>query len=88
MKLGLLLLSILLAGCSTVVPITQTWPEPPGVLAQQPCPQLEKLQDNAKLSDVANTVVKNYTEYYACAIKLEAWQRWYTEQHVIHKGLK
>jgi hypothetical protein len=49
---------------------------------------LQKLPENSKLSDVATTVVQNYTQYYECAVKLEAWQRWYSEQQTIHEGLK
>ncbi len=88
MKLTLLLPALLLAGCTTVVPVTSKWPSAPGVLVQQPCPQLQKLPENSKLSDVATTVVQNYTQYYECAVKLEAWQRWYSEQQTIHEGLK
>jgi hypothetical protein len=88
MKLTLLLPALLLAGCTTVVPVTSKWPNAPGVLVQQPCPQLQKLPENSKLSDVATTVVQNYTQYYECAVKLEAWQRWYSEQQTIHEGLK
>jgi hypothetical protein len=88
MKLALLLPTLLLAGCTTVVPVTQRWPDAPGALAQEPCPNLQKLTQEAKLSDVAQTVVQNYTQYYECAVKLEAWQRWYREQQIIYKGLK
>jgi hypothetical protein len=88
MKLMLLLPVLLLTGCTTVVPVTQRWPDAPGTLVQQPCPQLQQLGQNPKLSDVAQTVAKNYTQYYECAVKLEAWQRWYTEQQTIHKELK
>jgi len=88
MKLTLLLPTLLLAGCTTVVPVTQRWPDAPGTLVQQPCPQLQPLDPNPKLSDVAKTVVQNYTQYYECAVKLEAWQRWYREQQTIYKELK
>jgi hypothetical protein len=88
MKLTLLLPALLLTGCTTVVPVTSKWPEAPGTLVQEPCPQLEQLGQNPKLSDVATIVVQNYTQYYQCAVKLEAWQRWYREQQAIHKELK
>jgi hypothetical protein len=54
----------------------------------QPCAELKKLSDSPQLSDVAKTVTHNYTEYYQCVIKLEAWQEWYKKQEIIHKGLK
>lgn len=84
----LLALTLLLSGCTTVVPITQTWPEAPGLLSQQPCPELKQLEPNPTLSTVAKTVASNYTEYYSCAVKLAAWQEWYAKQQLIHKGLK
>ena len=83
-----LLLTVLLTGCATVVPVTQTWPEPPGQLSTQPCSPLQKLPDAPKLSDVNKTVANNYTSYYECATKLEAWQDWYSQQQLIFKGLK
>jgi hypothetical protein len=83
-----LLLTALLSGCATVVPVTQTWPEAPGQLAMEPCPALQKLPDTSQLSDVAKTVANNYTSYYQCAIKLETWQDWYRQQQIIFKGLR
>lgn len=84
----LLLTLALLTGCSTVVPVTQKFPEAPGMQAMTPCPELQKLQDKAQLTDVAKTVVANYTEYYTCAVKLDAWINWYTQQQIIFKELK
>jgi hypothetical protein len=88
MKILALSLILLLSGCSTTVPVTAKFPEAPGTLVQEPCQQLKKLEDTAKLSDVAKTVTVNYSEYYLCAVKLEAWQRWYREQKIIYEGLK
>lgn len=88
MKSIILALTVVLAGCSTAVPVTQTWPEPPGLQSMRPCPELKKLEDNPQLSDVAKTITHNYTEYYQCVVRLEAWQEWYQKQQLIHKGLK
>lgn len=88
MKIILLSLALLLTGCSTTVPVTQKWPEAPGLQSMQPCPELQKLGTDPKLSDVARTVTLNYTEYYSCVVKLEAWQEWYAKQQIIHQGLK
>jgi hypothetical protein len=88
MKILVISLILLLSGCSTTVPVTAKFPEAPGTLVQEPCQQLKKLEDTAKLSDVAKTVTVNYSEYYLCAVKLEAWQRWYREQKTIYEGLK
>ena len=35
-------------------------------------PQLQKLNNDAKLSDVATTVTTNYSTYYECAVKNDA----------------
>jgi hypothetical protein len=50
------------------------------------CPALQKLKDDARLSDVANTVTVNYGTYYECAVKTDAWQEWYQIQKIIHEG--
>ena len=88
MKLLAIALVLLLGACSTTVPVTAKFPEAPGTLVQEPCPELKKLEEQAKLSDVAKTVTVNYSEYYMCAVKLEAWQRWYREQKTIYESLK
>jgi hypothetical protein len=85
---ALVLSLLLLTGCSTVVPVTQKWPEAPGLQSMQACPRLEKLPDTTTLSGVAKTVSANYDQYYTCLIKLEAWQEWYQKQKLIHEGLK
>lgn len=87
MKLLILSLALLLSACTTV-PVTAKFPQAPGALVQEPCPNLQKLQEEAKLSDVAKIVTVNYTEYYLCAVKLEAWQRWYREQKTIYESVK
>ena len=88
MKLVALALILALSACSTTVPVVAKFPQAPGTLVQEPCPDLKKLSDDVKLSDVAKTVTVNYAEYYTCAVKLDAWQRWYREQKVIYEGLK
>jgi hypothetical protein len=77
------ILALVLSGCSTVVPVVARFPEPPGRGAMTACPALQKLRDDAKLSDVANTVTVNYGTYYECAVKTDAWQEWYAIQRII-----
>jgi hypothetical protein len=77
-----------ISGCSTAVPVTARFPEPPGKGAVTPCPNLQKLNNDAKLSDVANTVTVNYGTYYECAVKADAWQEWYQIQRRIFEGVK
>ena len=57
--------------------------------APVPCPLkegLEKLKEDAKLSDITKTVTMNYTTYYECAVKTDAWIEWYTEQKTIYES--
>ena len=86
MKYLLLLTAVLLTGCSTVVPVTAKFPDPPGRNAQERCPQLQKLKDDPALSDVARTVTINYGTYYECAVRADAWQEWYQIQKRIFEG--
>jgi hypothetical protein len=76
------------SGCATVVPVTAKFPEPPGRGAMTRCPDLQKLKDDARLSDVATTVTINYGTYYECAVKTDAWQEWYQIQRRIFEGIK
>ena len=82
-----ILFIVMCTGCSTVVPVTAKFPDAPATIMQQ-CPQLEKLNADAKLSDVAKTVTINYTTYYECAIKNDAWIEWYGVQKNIFESIK
>jgi len=91
-KLFLLVVFVILAflatGCSTVVPVTAKFPEAPGNVAMTPCPQLQKLQEDAKLSDISRTITVNYGTYYECAVKTDAWIEWYQKQQQIFNNIK
>ena len=82
-----LLLVLLLTGCSTTVPVTSKFPEPPKY-SLQTCPQLQTLKEGSKLSEVATTVTINYSTYYECAVKNDAWIEWYQIQKQIFEGIK
>ena len=82
-----LLLLILLTGCSTTVPVVAKFPEVPKVLLTI-CPNLQELSTDAKLSDVAKTITINYSSYYECAVKMDAWIEWYSVQKIIYEGIK
>ncbi len=71
-----------------MVPVAAKFPDAPGLQANTPCPQLKQLEDTAKLSDVAKTVVINYTTYYECAVKTDAWIEWYQKQKSIYENVK
>ena len=82
-----LVVLVALAGCSTTVPVTAKFPNPPGLNSLERCPNLEKLKDAPVLSDVARTVTINYGTYYECAVKADAWQQWYQIQKNIFEGV-
>jgi hypothetical protein len=82
-----LLLLLIITGCSTTVPIVAKFPEIPEKLLVK-CPQLEKLEDDSKLSDISKTITKNYTTYYECAVRDDAWIEWYQTQKQIFEGIK
>ena len=82
-----LLLVLILTGCSTTVPVTAKFPNVPERLLVK-CPQLEKLENEAKLSDISKTVTNNYTTYYECAVKHDAFVEWYKIQKNIFESVK
>ena len=83
----MLLLLISLTGCSTTVPVVAKFPEVPKLLLTK-CPNLQELSTDAKLSDVAKTITVNYSSYYECAVKMDAWIEWYSVQKIIYEGIK
>lgn len=76
----LLLLCLLLTGCATAVPEVANFPEPPGQASLTSCADLQKLEEFSKLSDISKTIANNYTKYYECSIKNDAWIEWYKTQ--------
>lgn len=87
MKYTTIILALMLSGCATSVPITAKFPDVPDRLAVA-CPQLEKLPEETKLSEVDKTIVKNYTTYYECAVKVDGWIEWYEAQKRIWNEIK
>lgn len=79
---------LLLTGCSTVVPVTQKFPEIPSTLKDK-CPALTLIeQDTTTLSNLTKTVTGNYTKYHECAAKVDAWVEWYRSQKDIFNSVK
>jgi len=85
-RMRYLLLLLLLTGCQAV-PVTVKFPEAPETIMVT-CPDLAQLKDDAKLSDVAKTITLNYTTYYECGVKLDAWIEWYRAQKKIFETIK
>ena len=74
-------------GCSTTVPVTAKFPNAPEQLLVK-CPQLEKLGNEVKLSDISKTITVNYTTYYECAVKHDSFIEWYNVQKNIFESVK
>ena len=88
-KMNKLLLSItiFLTGCSTTVPVVMKFPDAPPILKEK-CGELIKLNDDAKLSDVATVVVQNYTLHHECSTKVDGWIEWHKKQKELFESLK
>jgi len=83
MRIILLGLVSLLAACSTAVPLTQSFPEAPAMLKEK-CPELKVIVgERVSIVDFTKTVSENYTTYYQCAGKQQAWTDWYEQQKKI-----
>lgn len=84
----LLVAVLMLSGCSMLVPVRPSFPEVPKEITEG-CPQLEKLaEETNKLTDVVGNVSKNYSTYYECQAKHEAWVEWYKKQRQIYEEVK
>ena len=87
MKYAILLSALLLSACSTTVPVTAKFPDAPGKGSMERCPDLKKLENGPKLSDISKTVTINYGTYYECAVKVDTWREWYEVQKRIFEGV-
>jgi len=87
MRAFIAFIAALMVGCSTTVPVTAKFPEAPSI-AMKVCPQLEKLKEESKLSEVSKTITVNYNTYYECAVKNDAWIEWYQIQKLIFERVK
>lgn len=82
MRFIVLLSMLILGGCSTVIPVTRKFPEPPSDLTMPS--KLKTLDPNTtKLSDLLQNANDNYGVYYELKAKNEAWIQWYIEQKKI-----
>ena len=83
-----LLIILLLAGCSTVVPVKQKFPNATPELMKK-CESLKKIEgDKVAITDMLKVIVQNYSLYYECSTKVDGWQDWYNEQKKIFDNVK
>jgi len=87
-KLIILTFVLCLVGCSTTAPVVVKFPEAPKLMSEK-CPQLKTIDnDNASIVDLTKIVTENYTTYYECAVRQDAWIEWYQIQKKIFEGIK
>ena len=84
----LLLISLLLTGCATSVPVKMSFPQAPEPLLEQSKELLPLETDKKKLSDLLDNANTNYTEYHELQEKHKAWIEWYNTQRKIFEGVK
>jgi hypothetical protein len=84
----ILIAVFLLTGCSTTVPVARKFPDSPDKKFIEACPNLQKLNEDSKLSDISKTISVNYQTYYECAVKVDAWNEWYQIQKNIFESVK
>ena len=88
MKYIILGLAVVLAACSTPVPVSQRFPDVPKALVER-CDSLRKIEgDKVAITEMLKVVVQNYGMYYECAAKVDGWNDWYTEQKRIYESVK
>jgi hypothetical protein len=90
MKIIILGLVVLLAGCSISTPVKRNFPDAVPAL-QEKCPGLSTIEGTGKevsITDMLKTVVKNYGSYYECANKVDGWNEWYDNQRKIFENVK
>lgn len=69
-----------LSGCLATAP---KFPEIPEHL-KTGCPELNEVANGTtELSKVMDTVVVNYSTYYECRVKVDAWVEWHKSQKQI-----
>jgi hypothetical protein len=84
----LLIPALLLTGCLETAPVKRNFPEIP-VELQKACPELqEATKDTKEFSKLLDVVVVNYTTYYECRVKIDAWLQWHQEQKKIFDEVK
>lgn len=81
-----LILSLLLTGCSTFVPVNQKFPDVPKELMVK-CQDLNLVPDGeTKLSGVLSVVSSNYALYHECSARNDSWIEWYKTQKKIYES--
>lgn len=87
MRIAILLLPFLLAGC-LATPVKRNFPDVPEDM-RVACPALKEVNPTTtKLSEVVTVVSENYGEYQLCKDKVDNWLEWYNTQKAIFDSVK
>ena len=84
----LLIICLLLTGCSAGVPVKMSFPQAPDALMKPADPLVPLARDKKKLSDLLTNTNENYGKYHELEEKYQAWQTWYTTQKQIFEDVK
>lgn len=85
MRLLIFIPTLLLTGCLATAP---KFPDIPPEL-KTACPELqEATKDTKELSKLLDVVVVNYSTYYECRVKVDAWLQWHRDQKEIFDKAK
>jgi len=80
-KITLALACLILTSCASMTQYLPTWrkfPEQKNTTLLQPCPDLETIQgDKVAVTELLQSIVKNYGLYYECSLKNDQWKEWY-----------
>ena len=88
MKWTVAIIALVLAGCSTVVPVKPKFPEPVKELTEK-CQALQKVDgDRVAITEMLKVIINNYSLYYECSAKVDGWNEWYIEQKKIYESVK
>lgn len=79
---------LLLAGCSTTVPVARKFPEIPDSFKTSCAPLSQIKEDTTKLSEVITVIADNYAEYHLCSDKVDMWTEWYKAQKETFDSVK
>lgn len=78
--ISIIIVFSLLVGCRTV-PMKIPFPSAPDELMEKPAKMYTmEVKDETPLSDFLSVVIWNYGKCHENAIRVSAWQSWYTQQ--------
>lgn len=84
----LILVAIILSGCSTIVPVSRKFPEADPYMLE-PAAELKTLPpDTVDLDKLIANSTENYGEYRKLVQRYQMWQEWYKKQKENFESVK